>query len=151
MTFDPSLSLFFLLGNGAHGAGGGEGRKLGSAAVRAVMRGTITLTGERIHSSNYVAPTNFCPWANLRNFRRRVRARGDLSREGGGRREGRRGSRVTADRFAGSRVSRSQAVPDTSTHLSVIWAEYTRTSRQVHIRRDCTVLYTVAREKLEIK
>lgn len=45
------------------------------------MRGAITLTGERIHSSNYVAPTNFCPSVNLRNSRRRICAREGLRGE----------------------------------------------------------------------
>lgn len=79
-----------------------------SAAVRTVMRGAITLTGERIHSSNYVALTNFCPSANLRNSRRRICARGGLLGVGVRGDEGGTaaapGSGVTADHFAGSRV-----------------------------------------------
>jgi len=86
-----------------------------SATVRTVMRGAITLTGERIHSSNYVAPTNFCPSTNLRNSRRRVCARGGL-REWERRRRAEsvpgRGLRLTVSPV--SRVFQlAQAAPDT--------------------------------------
>lgn len=66
------------------------------------MRGAITLTGERIHSSNYAAPTNFCPWANLRNSALRIR--GCVGR--GGWQRGRKGvaeeAEAVADHFLGS-------------------------------------------------
>jgi len=107
------------------------GRKLVSAAVRTVMRGAITLTGERIHSSNYVAPTNFCPSVNLRNSRRRICARGGLRGE-----ERARGVRVGGYGWPFCRFSRFPALTSGPRHP--------RTVCRTH-RRDTHERYTFAK------
>lgn len=124
-----------------------------SAAVRTVMRGAITLTGERIHSSNYVAPTNFCPSTNLRNSRRRICARGGLL--GVGARGDERGTAAAPGwglRLTISPVpafSRSQAVADIHVLVEYIGRVYTCAVRYIH--GGCRILYKVTRRKLGSK